>query len=202
MNGYVYDFSVDYDAIAVGYILEILTYFLKKNNMTQKMFTFIEKAFVVTMSSFSWNAQKCVSTNNQKCKVIPEIININSNEPVFYRYSVKMSNCSGSCNNINGPYAKLCVRDVSKNMNVKVFNVISRTNKTRYIKWHENCKYKCRLDASVCKINADVNAKNWLTKEYVIKDLFGTQVTMNVNLINHVMLENNEVIKTISAEKS
>ena len=49
---------------------------------------------------------------------------------------------------------------VSKNMNVKVFNVISRTNKTRYIKWHESCKYKFRLDASVCKIKADVNAKN------------------------------------------
>ena len=44
--------------------------------------------------------------NNQKCKVTPEIININSNEPVFYPYSVKMSNCSGSCNNINGPDAK------------------------------------------------------------------------------------------------
>ena len=37
-------------------------------------------------------------------------------------------------------------------------------------------------------INADVDAKNWLTKEYVIKDLFGIQVIVNV--INHVMLEN------------
>ena len=39
-------------------------------------------------------------------------------------------------------------------------------------------------------INADVNAKNWLTKECVIKDLNGILAIVNVNLINHVMLEN------------
>ena len=27
---------------------------------------------------------------------------------------------------------------------------MSRTNETRFIKWHETCKCKCRLDASVC----------------------------------------------------
>ena len=88
--------------------------------------------------------------NNRECKVRPEIININSNEPSFYRYGVKRSKCSGSCNNINDPYAKLSVLHVSKNMNVKVFNLISRTNETRYMKWHETCKCECRLDASVC----------------------------------------------------
>ena len=64
----------------------------------------------------------------------PGIVNITSNEPLFYLYSVKVSKCSGSCNNINDPYAKLCVSDISKNMNVKVFNLFSRTNETRYIK--------------------------------------------------------------------
>ena len=45
--------------------------------------------------------------NNQKYKLRPEIININSYEHSFYRYSVKISKYSGSCNNINDPYAKL-----------------------------------------------------------------------------------------------
>ena len=66
--------------------------------------------------------------NNQDCKVRPEIININSNEPSFYPYSVKISKCSGSCNNINDPYAKLCVSDVVKNMNVKVFKEMQRND--------------------------------------------------------------------------
>ena len=45
--------------------------------------------------------------NNEECKVRPEIINVNDNEPVFYPFSIKTSNCSGSCNNVNDPYAKI-----------------------------------------------------------------------------------------------
>ena len=50
--------------------------------------------------------------DNQECKIRPEIVNVNSDEPTFYSYSVKISKCSGSCNNNSNPYAKLCVPDV------------------------------------------------------------------------------------------
>ena len=50
-------------------------------------------------------------------------------------------------------------------------------------------------------INADVNAKNQLTKVYAIKDLFRIQVIVNVNAINHVMFENIQMMKTIIVEK-
>ena len=33
----------------------------------------------------------------------PQIININSNESLFYPYNVKINKCSGSYNNINDP---------------------------------------------------------------------------------------------------
>ena len=72
--------------------------------------------------------------NNQECKRRPEIINVNSDEPVFYPFNIKASKCSGSCNNINDPYAKMCVLGVIKNLNVKVFHLMSRTNETRHIK--------------------------------------------------------------------
>ena len=65
--------------------------------------------------------------NKQKCKVRPRNININYDEPVFYPFSIKTSKCSCSCNNINDTYAKICVPDVAKNLNVKVFN-LKRTN--------------------------------------------------------------------------
>ena len=87
--------------------------------------------------------------NNQEYKVRPEVVNINSNKPSFYPYSVKISKCSGSCNNINEPYAELCVSNVSKNINVNVFNLISRTSETRYLEWHKTFKCKCRLDVKV-----------------------------------------------------
>ena len=69
----------------------------------------------------SVNSLQCISISNQECKVRPEIVNVNSNEPIFYRYSIRASKCSGSCNNINDPYAKLYIPDVIKNLNVKVF---------------------------------------------------------------------------------
>ena len=47
-------------------------------------------------------------------------------------------------------YAKLCVTDVAKNTNIKVFNLMSRTSETRHIRCHEICKCKCTLHASVC----------------------------------------------------
>ena len=70
------------------------------------------------------NAIKCVSMSNQECKVRAVIMNINRNEPLFYPYSILVNKCSGSCNNINDPYAKLFVPDVAKDMNIKVFNLM------------------------------------------------------------------------------
>ena len=149
------------------------------------------------MAFFGCNALKFVSMNNQECKIRSEIIDVNSNEPIFYPYSIELNKCSGSCNNISDPYAKLSVPDIIKNINVKIFNLMSRTNETRHIKRHELHKCKCRLDTSVCnnkqrwnnnKYGANVN--NSLIMDGVIKNLFRILVIMNVNVINSVMLKN------------
>ena len=131
------------------------------------MFGFVKEIFVSAMMFFGCNISgvsslKCVSVNNQECKIRPEIKNINSNKPLFYPNSIKINKCSGSYSNINDPYSKMCVPDVVKNINVKVF----RANETRHIKWHETCKCTFILDPSTCNnkygimINANVNAKN------------------------------------------
>ena len=88
--------------------------------------------------------------SNQKCKVRPKIVNVSSNKPIFYPFSLKINRCSGSCHSINDPYAKVCVPDFVKNLNVKVFNLMLRTNKTRSIKLHETCKCICRLEKIFC----------------------------------------------------
>ena len=142
------------------------------------MFGFIKKVFFTgltilqTVNPLNVTSFKCISMTNQECKVRPEIVNVNSDEPVFYPFSIKTSKCSGSCNNINDPYPKMCVPDIVKNLNVKVFNLLSRANETRHIKWHETCKCKCRikwhetckckcrLDASVCN-----NKQHWTYDE-------------------------------------
>ena len=88
------------------------------------MFRFVKRIFVSVMMFFGCNLSsllECVSMNNQECKVRPEIVNVNSNEPIFYPFSIETSKWSGSCNNINDPCAKLCVPDVVKNLNAKAF---------------------------------------------------------------------------------
>ena len=98
--------------------------------------------FVVARTCFNLSnviSLECVSMNNQECKTRTKIININNNEPMFYPFSIKVSKSSGSSNNINDPYAKLCVPDVVKNINDKIFY------------W-----FHCRLDANVCN-----NKQRW-----------------------------------------
>ena len=117
------------------------------------MWTFFKKAFAVIIKFLNLsyvNFLKRISMNNQECEARPKIIDVNNNEPVFYPYSIKVNKCSGSCSNINDPYAKLCVPDIIKNINVKVFNLMSRINETRQIIWHETCKCICRLTSTVC----------------------------------------------------
>ena len=105
------------------------------------MFGFVKRIFISAMMFFgcnlsSVNLLECVSMDNQECKVRPEIGNVNSNEPAFFPFSIRASKYSSSCNNINDLYSKLCVLDVVKNLNVNVFNLMSRTNETRHIEWH------------------------------------------------------------------
>ena len=106
-----------------------------------KISRFIKKVFflgLTILSNFT-NALNaislnCISMKNQERKTRPEVININSNNPIFYPFSIKINNCSGNCNNSKNPYAKICVPDVIKDLNVKVFNLMPKTNETKFIK--------------------------------------------------------------------
>ena len=73
---------------------------------------------------------------NEECKVRPEIVDINSNNPIFYPFNIKTNKWSSNGHNISDPYAGICVPDIVKDLYVKVFSLMPRTNETRYIKWH------------------------------------------------------------------
>ena len=119
-----------------------------------KIFGLVKKVLftgLTILSNFT-NASSLssISMNNQACKARPEIVNLNSNNPIFHPFSIKTSKCSGNCNNINDPCARICVPDMAKKLNVKVFNLMSRTNVARHIEWREACKCEYRLVAIVC----------------------------------------------------
>ena len=167
------------------------------------MLGFVKKMFFVGLtiiSSFTWaNSLSCISMKNQERKTRPQVFNVDGDEPMFFPFSIKSNKCSGSCNNINHPYARICVPDIVKKLNVKVFNLMSRTNETRHIDGHETWNCECKFVANVCnnkqrwnKDKCRCECKELIDNGCVIKDLFGTLVivNVNVNVIKRVMLLN------------
>ena len=118
------------------------------------MFKFTKQIFISSLMFFGSLSNviplECISMKTQECKVRPEFININNNNSIFYPFSIKINKCGGNCNDISDPYARICIPDTVKKLNVKVFNLMSLTNETRHIKWYETCKCICRLDKIVC----------------------------------------------------
>ena len=109
----------------------------------------------LTMSLFNIVKTKpleCVSVNNQKCMPRRKILDVNEGvgEALFYPYNVQVNNCSGSCNTLDNIIEKLCVPNVIKRLNMKVYNFLTMLNETRNVLWHESCKCVCKLNSSVC----------------------------------------------------
>ena len=109
----------------------------------------------LTMSLFiiiKTKALECMSVINQKCMPRPKILDVNEGvgEALFYAYNVQVNKCSGSCNTLDNPMAKLCVPGIVKRVNMQVYNFLMRLNETRNVLGHESCKCVCKLNLSVC----------------------------------------------------
>ena len=113
------------------------------------------KIISLLVSSFSiikTKALECVSVVNQKCMPRPNILDVNEGvgEASFYPYNVLVNKCSGSCNMLDDPMAKLYVPNIVKRVSMKVYNFLMRLNETRNVLRHESCKCVRRLNSSVC----------------------------------------------------
>ena len=149
----------------------------------------------------------------------PKILDVNEGvgETLFYPYNVQVKKCSGSCNTLDNPIEKLCVPNVIKGLNMKVYNFLTMLNETRYVLWHESCKCVCKLNSSVCNnkqiwnsntcrcdcnkdfagmINCDMwckpsqylNHKNCVCKNKLV----GRLISECTSVINETMMNNND----------
>ena len=93
-----------------------------------------------------------VSVVDRESMSRPKIFDVNEGvgEALFCLYNVLLNKCSGSCNTLDDPMAKLCVPNVIKRVNMKVYNFLIRLNETLNVLWHESCKCVCQLNSSVC----------------------------------------------------
>ena len=89
-----------------------------------KIFRFVKKVFFIGLTILSNSTNliplsvtplNYISMENHECKRRPQVVNVNSNNPIFYPFSIKTSKCSGNCNSVNYPYAKICLHDITKN---------------------------------------------------------------------------------------
>ena len=71
-------------------------------------------------------ALECMSVVNQKCMPRPKILDVNEGvgEALFYLYNIQVNKCSGSCNTLDNLIEKLCVPNVIKGLNIKVYNFL------------------------------------------------------------------------------
>ena len=98
------------------------------------------------------NELECLSVINRKCMPRPKILDVNEGvgEALCYPYNVQVNKCSGNCNTLEDSMDRLCVPNIIKNVNMKVYNFLLRLNETRNVLWNESCKCVCKLNSSVC----------------------------------------------------
>ena len=145
------------------------------------MFRFIKKVLILVLIS-TVNSLKFISLKNQECKVREVVV---KSEHMTFPYDIKVNRCSGNCNDIKNPYAKVYVPDIIKNVTVKIFGLMKLTNKTKQVFFHESCKCICRLDPIVCNNKQRWNKNKcrceFLINKNVMMILFGILVIVNVS---------------------
>ena len=149
----------------------------------------------LTISLFSILKVKileCVSVVNQKCMPRPKILDVNEGvgEALFYPYNVLVNKCSGSCNTLDNPMAKMYVPNIIKRINMKVYNFLIRLNETRNVLWHESCKCACNNKFGIVILADAIVMKILLVWWVVIKGTRGIQVLANVNVTCGVNQDN------------
>ena len=68
------------------------------------------------------HALECLSVINRECMPRPKILDVNEGVggALFYPYNMLVNKCSGSCNTLDDPMARICVPNIIKNVNMKV----------------------------------------------------------------------------------
>ena len=70
-----------------------------------------------------------------------------------------LDKCIGSCNAVDELFAKICVPNETKDVDVKVFNMVTKINEAKAMVRHISCDYKCKLDSTTLTSNQKWNNK-------------------------------------------
>ena len=220
LKGVVRCFSVDFNPIDTNDILDIHKYLMKRI-WYKVMFGLIKKIFIGLLTGLVnvSNHTKYISLCNQNCMIQTTLINLHpykySQEFQYYPFSVKLDRCVASCNTINDLANNVYIPNKTEHLNLSVFNIITKINKSKTLTKHISCKCKCKFDGTKCDSNQWWNNDKcrWECKKHHIyqKDYVLNPPTYNCEngkylasimddltiICDEVIKLYNEVIKTI-----
>ena len=120
------------------------------------LFLLIKKMFIRLLVGLvnGSNYVKCISLSNQKCMTQPTYTSLHPNEYSqefqYYPFVVKLDRYVGSCNTLNGLSNKEYVQIKTVELNLSVFNMISRINQSKTLTNHISCECKYIFDGKKC----------------------------------------------------
>ena len=102
------------------------------------------------------NQTKCLFLNDKPCIIRPTLIDLNPVELNYYPFMISLDRCSGSCNVLS---PKICVPKQTKDINIKVFSMITNENEAKAMAKHISCDCKCKFNNTTCNSNQRWNNK-------------------------------------------
>ena len=88
--------------------------------------------------------------------VRPILIDLNPPELDYYPFTVSPDKCSGICNVLS---SKKCVPKETKDIHVKIFNMITNKNEVKTMVKHISCNWKCAFNSTTWNSNQKWNNK-------------------------------------------
>ena len=79
--------------------------------------------------------------------VRPTLVDMNPVELKYYLLMISLNKCTGSCNVLS---PKTCVSTETKDINVKVFNMITNKTEAKAMTGHISCDCKCKFNSATC----------------------------------------------------
>ena len=108
----------------------------------------IEQVFITLLSFRRSLATKCVLLNNEPCMTRPTLIDLNSVEVNYYSFISILGKYNGICISVDDLSVKICVPTETKDVNVKVFNMITKINEDKRLAKHILCDCKCKFGST------------------------------------------------------
>ena len=130
------------------------------------MFRLYKQVFITLLSFSRLLATKCVSLNDESCLVGPIRMNLILNELHYYPFMVSSNRCNGNCDTLDDPSGRIWIPNKTGDVNLNVFDMITRINKSKTLTKHILYDCKCKFSGSKCnsyrkwvKITVDVSVK-------------------------------------------